>query len=105
MKTFEEKFNAWLDGLLSGEELKSFENEHPSLHQDKAEFLKLKDLLRDNLGCRKLGNPDFFNSQIMAQVERETCQGWSLILACSVCLALRWLAFSPYAWDLRCSFP
>ena len=50
MKTFEEKFNAWLDGLLSGEELKSFENEHPSLHQDKAEFLKLKNLLRDNLG-------------------------------------------------------
>ena len=72
MKTFEEKFNAWLDGLLSGEELKSFENEHASLHQDKAEFLKLKGLLRDNLGCRKLGNPDFFNSQIMAQVERET---------------------------------
>ena len=72
MKTFEEKFNAWLDGLLSDEELKSFENEHASLHQDKAEFLKLKGLLRDNLGCRKLGNPDFFNSQIMAQVERET---------------------------------
>ena len=72
MKTFEEKFNAWLDGLLSDEELKSFENEHPSIQQDKAEFLKLKNLLRDNLGCRKLGNPDFFNSQIMAQVERET---------------------------------
>jgi len=71
MKTFEEKFNAWLDGLLSGEELKSFESEHPSLHQDKVEFLKLKNLLRDNLGYRKLENPDFFNSQIMAQLERE----------------------------------
>lgn len=75
MKTFEEKFNAWLDGLLSGEELKSFEKEHPSIRQDKAEFLKLKNLLRDNLGCRKLGNPDFFNSQIMAQVEREIARG------------------------------
>ncbi len=71
MKTFEEKFNAWLDGLLSGEELKSFENENPSIQKDKAEFLKLKKLLRDNLRCRELGNPDFFNSQIMAQVERE----------------------------------
>jgi hypothetical protein len=75
MKTFEEKFNAWLDGLLSGEELKTFESEHPSLHEDKAEFLKLKNLLRDNLGSRKLGNPDFFNSQIMAQVEREIARG------------------------------
>ena len=74
MKTFEEKFNAWLDGLLSGEELKSFENEHPSIQQDKAEFLKLKNLLRDNLRCQKLGNPDFFNSQIMAQIERETAR-------------------------------
>jgi hypothetical protein len=74
MKTFEEKFNAWLDGLLSDEELKSFENEHPSIQQDKAEFLKLKNLLRDNLRCQKLGNPDFFNSQIMAQIERETAR-------------------------------
>ena len=74
MKTFEEKFNAWLDGLLSDEELKSFENEHPSIQQDKAEFLKLKSLLRDNLRCQKLGNPDFFNSQIMAQIERETAR-------------------------------
>ena len=74
MKTFEEKFNAWLDGSLSDEELKSFENEHPSIQQDKAEFLKLKNLLRDNLRCQKLGNPDFFNSQIMAQIERETAR-------------------------------
>jgi hypothetical protein len=75
MKTFEEKFNAWLDGLLSGEELKSFENEHPSIQQDKAEFLKLKNLLRDNLRCQKLGNPDFFNSEIMAQIERTARAG------------------------------
>ena len=75
MKTYEEKFNAWLDGLLSGEELKSFEIEHPSIRRDKAEFLKLKSLLKDNLGCRELGNPDFFNSQIMAKIERETARG------------------------------
>ena len=75
MKTFEEKFNAWLDGLLSSEELKSFENEHPTIQQDKAEFLKLKSLLRDHLRCRKLGNPDFFNSQLMAKIEREIAKG------------------------------
>jgi hypothetical protein len=75
MKTFEEKFNACLDGLLSGEELKSVENEHPSIRQDKAEYLKLRSLLKDNLGCRELRNPDFFNSQIMAQVGREAGRG------------------------------
>jgi hypothetical protein len=78
MKTFEEKFNAWLDGLLKGEELKSFESEHPSILQDKAEFLKLQSLLRDNLGCRELGNPDFFNLQIMAQVEREAAKAGAI---------------------------
>jgi hypothetical protein len=71
MKTFEEKFNAWLDGLLSGDELKSFEIEYPSIRQERAELLKLRKLLRNNLRCRELENPDFFNSQIMAQVERE----------------------------------
>jgi hypothetical protein len=78
MKTFEEKFNAWLDGLMSGEELKAFENEHPSVQQDKAELLKLQSLLRDHLRCRELGNPDFFSSQIMAQVERETAQAGAI---------------------------
>jgi len=71
MKTFEEKFNAWMDGLLSGEELKSFEKENPSIRPDKAEFLQLKRLLRDNLLSRELPNPDFFSSQIMAQIERQ----------------------------------
>jgi len=70
MKTFEEKFNAWIDGLLSGEESKSFERVNPSIRQEKAEFLKLKSLLRDNLRSRELPNPDFFSSQIMAQIER-----------------------------------
>ena len=45
MKTFEEKFTAWLDGALSGEELRSFENEHPSILHEKADFLKLKSLI------------------------------------------------------------
>ena len=72
MKTFEEKFTAWLDGLLGGEELRSFENEHPSIQQEKAEFLKLKSLLKENLRHRELENPEFFNSQIMDQIRRET---------------------------------
>jgi len=72
MKTFEEKFTAWLDGMLAGEELRSFENEHPSIQMEKAKFLQLKSLLKENLPRRELENPDFFNSQIIEQIRRET---------------------------------
>jgi hypothetical protein len=71
MKTFEEKFTAWLDGTLGGDELRCFENEHPSIHQEKAEFLKLKRLLKETLPLRELENPEFFNSQIVEQIRRE----------------------------------
>jgi hypothetical protein len=72
MKTFEEKLTAWLDGVLSGEELRSFENEHPSIQNEKIEYLKLKSLLKEDLPRRELANPDFFNSQIMEQIRQES---------------------------------
>ncbi len=71
MKTFEEKLTAWLDGMLGGEELRSFENEHPSIQKEKADFLKLKSLLKENLPRRELPNPEFFSSQIIEQIRRE----------------------------------
>jgi hypothetical protein len=72
MKTFEEKFIAWMDGMLGGEELRSFEKEHPSIQQEKAEFLKLQSFLKENLPRPELENPEFFNSQIIEQIRRET---------------------------------
>jgi hypothetical protein len=72
MKTFEEKLTAWLDGKLGGEELRSFEREHPTIQEEKAELLKLQSLLKENLPRRELANPEFFNSQIMEQIRRET---------------------------------
>jgi hypothetical protein len=71
MKTFEEKFTGWLDGVLGGEELRSFENEHPSIQQARAEFLKLKRLMKENLPQRELENPDFFSSQLIDRINRE----------------------------------
>ncbi len=71
MKTFEERFTAWLDDALDGEELQSFEREHPSLSQEKGDFLKLQGLLRNSDHRPQLANPDFFNARIMAEVERE----------------------------------
>jgi anti-sigma factor RsiW len=72
MKTFEEKFTAWLDGKLSAEEARSFQKDHPFIQQEKADFLKLKHLLRKGFESRVLEHPDFFNAQIMAQIERES---------------------------------
>jgi hypothetical protein len=72
MKTFEQKFTAWLDGMLGEGELRSFETKHPSIREDKAEYLKLKSLLRENLHRRELENPEFFSSQIMEQIKRES---------------------------------
>ena len=71
MKTFEEKFTAWLDGKLDDEEARSFESEHPAIQQERTEFLELKGLLKKNLCHRELQNPDFFSSQIMEQIRRE----------------------------------
>jgi hypothetical protein len=71
MKTFEERFTAWLDGELEGEELKSFEREYTSSSQDKDDFLKLQSLLRNSEHRPQLSNPDFFNSEIMAEIGRE----------------------------------
>jgi hypothetical protein len=71
MKTFEEKFTAWLDGALEGEELQNFENHHPSIQQEKADFLKLKSVLRQSLHRPNLKNPDFFNARIMEQIRQK----------------------------------
>jgi hypothetical protein len=73
MKTFEERFTAWLDGVLKGEDLRSFERENrenPFLDQQKGEYLKLKRLLGGGEYRPELANPDFFTSQIMSEIRR-----------------------------------
>jgi hypothetical protein len=72
MKTFEEKYTAWIDGVLEGEELRSFEHEYPLLIQHKVEYLKLRSLLRNEDYRPELANPDFFTSQIMFEVSGRT---------------------------------
>ena len=72
MKPFEEKFTAWLDGELSAEDARSFQNDYPSAQEEKAQFLKFKRLLRQGLESRVLEHPDFFNAQLMARIGRES---------------------------------
>jgi hypothetical protein len=83
MKTFEEKWTAWLDGQLSGRELSEFEAALPdkaAAEAEKAEAKKLGAILKRELGAPALANEEFFSHQLSeriressaASAERET---------------------------------
>jgi anti-sigma factor RsiW len=82
MKTFEERYTAYLDGLLSESEAAIFEQEQPALAVQKANWQKLQRVLRENLGSIELTNVDFFNSQLLQQItavparNRPLVTGW-----------------------------
>jgi hypothetical protein len=72
MKTFEEKFTAWVDGGLTGPELAAFQAElaaHPDALTEKQAALDLGNLLRANVSAPPLRNPDFFNLQLLQQIQ------------------------------------
>jgi anti-sigma factor RsiW len=72
MKTFEENFTAWVDGRLSGSDLAAFEAElesHPEALGEKSECLKLGVLLRSHVTAPPLRNADFFNHQVLQQIQ------------------------------------
>ena len=74
MKTFEERFTAWVDGQLTGPDLTAFEKElaaHPEAATERADAQKLGDLLRAQ-PAPQLGNADFFNHQLMQRIAAET---------------------------------
>jgi anti-sigma factor RsiW len=75
MKTFEEKWTAWLDGRLSDRELAEFEASLPdkaAAEAEKAEAKKLGALLKRELGAQPLLNEEFFNYQIRERIARES---------------------------------
>jgi anti-sigma factor RsiW len=75
MKTFEEKWTAWLDGELRGKELAEFEASLPdraAAEAEKREAQKLGALLKEQLSARAMGNEDFFNHQLRERIERES---------------------------------
>jgi len=75
MKPFEEQFTAWVDGKLTDAERTEFEKqlgEHPEAAAEKDAALKLGRLLREHPTPPPLGNPDFFNHQLMQRIAAET---------------------------------
>jgi len=74
MKTFEEKWTAWLDGELRGKELAEFEASLPdraAAEAEKVEAHKLGALLKQQLSVRPMGNEEFFNHQLRGRIEAD----------------------------------
>ncbi len=74
MKTFEEKWTAWVDGKLSENELAEFKASLPDLsvaEMEKQQALKLGNLLREKIGVRAMTNESFFHHQLMQEIERD----------------------------------
>lgn len=77
MRTFEEKFTAWVDGGLKGRELAEFEAELPhalDARLDKLAARQIGDLLRQHGRAPELANEDFFNHQLMQRIEAESAK-------------------------------
>ena len=75
MKTFEEKWTAWLDGELTGKELEEFEASLPdraAAEQEKQDAQKLSVLLKTQVAAPVMTNVDFFHHQLRQQIERES---------------------------------
>jgi len=75
MKTFEEKWTAWIDGELSGRELIEFEASLPdkaAAEAEKREAHKLGTFLKEHLPCRAMGNEEFFNHQLRERIASES---------------------------------
>jgi anti-sigma factor RsiW len=74
MKTFEEKWTAWLDGQLSGKELAEFEASLPDLEAAEAEkrdALRLGAFLKEQLAAQALSNEEFFSHQLHQRIAHE----------------------------------
>ena len=74
MKTFEEKWTAWVDGQLAGRELAEFEASLPdkaAAEAEKAGAVKLRQLLKQELGARTLGNEEFFSHELREKIAQE----------------------------------
>jgi hypothetical protein len=74
MKTFEEKWTAWVDGELAGTELAEFEAALPdrvAAEAEKRDALKLRTFLKEHLPCQAMGNEEFFSHQLRERISEE----------------------------------
>jgi hypothetical protein len=75
MKTFEEKWTAWLDGQLTGRELSEFEASLPdkaAAEAEKTDARKLGALLKRELDVSTLRSQEFFSHQLREKIMQES---------------------------------
>jgi hypothetical protein len=74
MKTFEEKWTAWIDGELTGAELVEFEASLPdkaAAEIEKRDAQQLGAFLKEHLPCRAMGNEEFFHHQLRERMAED----------------------------------
>jgi len=74
MKTFEEKWTAWIDGELSAAELAEFEAALPdraAAEAEKGNAHKLGAFLKENMPARAMGNEEFFHHQLRQRIAED----------------------------------
>jgi hypothetical protein len=74
MKTFEEKWTAWIDGELTGAELAAFEASLPdkmAAEAEKRDAQQLGTFLKEHLPCRGMGNEEFFHHQLRERMVQD----------------------------------
>jgi hypothetical protein len=75
MKTFEEKWTAWIDGALSESERVAFEatlEDRVAAEAERIQTHKLGALLKGQLQAPAMGNEEFFHHQLRERIARET---------------------------------
>jgi hypothetical protein len=75
MKTFEEKWTAWIDGELTGHDLVEFEAslaDRAAAQAEKDDAKKLGTFLKEHLPCRAMGNEEFFHHQLRERIASDT---------------------------------
>lgn len=74
MKTFEEKWTAWIDGQLEGKELVEFEASLPdraAAEAERRDAQKLGTFLKEQLGAHAMSNAEFFNHQLRERIAHD----------------------------------
>lgn len=77
MKTFEEKWTAWVDGEMSATERAEFEaslEDRPAAETEKNQAHKLGALLKEQVQPRAMGNEEFFHHQLRERIAAESKQ-------------------------------
>ena len=75
MKTFEEKWTAWVDDELSDAERAEFEaslDDRAAALAEKNQARKLGALLKEELGAPAMGNEEFFHHQLRGRIAAES---------------------------------